>query len=100
MKCPSLSVTKMPSDACSMSSRYFTSLSRRAAEAALRESEVKYRELIEQASDGIFVTDKEGHFILANSRYCEMLGYSRDEVLRLHSEATYPEDEREKRAQH
>src|SRR5437762_2814310 len=72
----------------------------RAAEAALRESEVKYRELIEQASDGIFVTDKEGHFILANSRYCEMLGYSRDEVLRLHSEATYPEDEREKRAQH
>src|SRR2546429_106341 len=73
---------------------------RRLAEAALRESEVKYRELIEQASDGIFVTDKEGHFILANSRYCEMLGYSRDELLRLHSEATYPEEEREKRAQH
>jgi len=73
---------------------------RRLAEAALRESEVKYRELIEQASDGIFVTDKEGHFILANSQYCEMLGYSRDELLRLHSEATYPEDEREKRAQH
>ena len=73
---------------------------RRLAEAALRESEVKYRELIEQASDGIFVTDKEGKFILANSRYCEMLGYSRDELLGLHSEATYPEEEREKRAQH
>jgi PAS domain S-box-containing protein/diguanylate cyclase (GGDEF)-like protein len=72
---------------------------RRHAEEALRESEVKYRELIEQASDGIFVTDKEGNFILVNSRYCEMLSYSRSELLRLHSEATYPEGEREKRAQ-
>jgi len=74
--------------------------SRRIAEEALRESEVKFRELIEQASDGIFVTDKEGNFILVNSRYCEMLGYSRPELLQLHSEATYPEGEREKRAQH
>src|SRR6266852_3035831 len=72
---------------------------RRYAEEALRESEAKFRELIEQASDGIFVTDKEGNFILVNSRYCEMLGYSRSELLRLHSEATYPEGEREKRAQ-
>src|SRR6267143_1966101 len=73
---------------------------RRLAEGALRESEVKYRELIEQASDGIFVTDKGGNFVLVNSRYCEMLGYSRAELLRLHSEVTYPEGEREKRAQH
>ena len=73
---------------------------RRHAEGALRESEVKFRELIEQASDGIFVTDKDGNFILVNSRYCEMLGYSRDELLQLHSEATYPEEEKEKRAQH
>jgi PAS domain S-box-containing protein/diguanylate cyclase (GGDEF)-like protein len=70
------------------------------AEGALRESEAKFRELIEQASDGIFVTDKDGNFILVNSRYCEMLGYSRAELLQLHSEATYPEGEREKRAQH
>src|SRR6266853_270660 len=73
---------------------------RRLAEGALRESEVKYGELIEQASDGIFVTDKGGNFVLVNSRYCEMLGYSRAELLRLHSEVTYPEGEREKRAQH
>src|SRR6266853_2842208 len=73
---------------------------RRLAEGALRESEVKYGELIEQASDGIFVTDKGGNFVLVNSRYCEMLGYSRAELLRLHSEVTYPEGEREKRSQH
>jgi PAS domain S-box-containing protein/diguanylate cyclase (GGDEF)-like protein len=75
-------------------------LGRRLAEGALRESEAKFRELIEQASDGIFVTDKDGNFVLVNSRYCEMLGYSRAELLQLHSEATYPKGEREKRAQH
>jgi len=73
---------------------------RRIAEEALRESEIKFRELIEQASDGIFLTDKDGKFILVNSRYCEMLGYSEDDLLRLHSEVTYPEGEKEKRAQH
>jgi len=73
---------------------------RRLAEEGLRESESRFRQLIEQASDGIFVTDKEGNFILVNSRYCEMLGYSRAELLQLHSEMTYPEGEREKRTQH
>jgi len=73
---------------------------RRLAEEGLRESESRFRQLIEQASDGIFVTDKEGDFILVNSRYCEMLGYSRAELLQLHSEVTYPEGERQKRAQH
>ena len=73
---------------------------RRLAEEGLHESESRFRQLIEQASDGIFVTDKEGNFILVNSRYCEMLGYSGAELLRLHSEVTYPEGEREKRAQH
>src|SRR5712691_3791701 len=73
---------------------------RRLAEEGLRESESRFRQLIEQASDGIFVTDKEGNFILVNSRYCEMLGYRRAELLQLHSEVTYPEGEREKRAQH
>src|SRR6267143_72818 len=73
---------------------------RRLAEEGLRESESRFRQLIEQASDGIFVTDKEGNFTLVNSRYCEMLGYSRAELLQLHSEVTYPEGEREKRRQH
>src|SRR6267143_2548730 len=73
---------------------------RRLAEEGLHESESRFRQLIEQASDGIFVTDREGDFILVNSRYCEMLGYSRAELLQLHSEVTYPEGERQKRAQH
>jgi diguanylate cyclase (GGDEF)-like protein/PAS domain S-box-containing protein len=68
---------------------------RKFAEAALIDSEIKYRELIEQASDGIFVTDREGNFLLVNARYCEMLKYSEDELLRLNVADTYPEGERE-----
>jgi diguanylate cyclase (GGDEF)-like protein/PAS domain S-box-containing protein len=67
---------------------------RRAAEEALREKETQHRELIEQASDGIFVTDAQGNFKLVNPRYCEMLGYSEKELLRLNVAATYVEDER------
>src|SRR5262245_40371838 len=64
------------------------------AEAALRESEAKYRELIEQASDGIFVNDQQGKILLVNSRYCEMLGYTSDELLQLNVADTYPDEER------
>ena len=69
------------------------------AERALRESEVKFRELIEQASDGIFVTDTQGYFKLVNSRFCEMLGYGEQELLRLNVADTYVEAERASLAQ-
>ncbi len=49
----------------------------------LRESEEKYRTLVDQASDGILVSDMEGGYIEANDSACEMLGYSRDELFRL-----------------
>src|SRR2546423_8939644 len=67
---------------------------RRRAEQTVRESEAKFRELIEQASDGIFVTDSQGNFLLVNSKYCEMLQYEEAELLRLNAADTYPVDER------
>src|SRR6266513_1983341 len=67
---------------------------RRRAEHAVRESEVKFRELIEQASDGIFVTDAQGNFKLVNPRFCEMLGYSEEALLRLGAVDTYADEER------
>jgi len=63
---------------------------RKFAEAALQESEVKYRDLIGQASDGIFVTDRKGNFLLVNSSYCDMVGYGESEALRLNVADTYP----------
>ncbi len=67
---------------------------RKESERALRESEVKFRELIEQASDGIFATDQHGNFLLANPAYCQMLGYSEKELGQLNVAITFLEDER------
>ena len=50
---------------------------------ALRDSNNKYRMLIEQASDGIFILDQQGHLTEVNSQACEMLGYGREELLQL-----------------
>ncbi|MBU6481344.1 MAG: PAS domain S-box protein [Nitrospirae bacterium] len=62
---------------------------RRQAEAALRESERQYRLLMEEVSDGIVVLDMDGHFRMANSKVCEMFGYTREELLQLHVKDTY-----------
>ena len=45
------------------------------AEEALRESEARYRELVENAVLGIFRTTQEGKFIMANQRMAEIFGY-------------------------
>ncbi|HLE67751.1 MAG TPA: EAL domain-containing protein [Burkholderiales bacterium] len=66
---------------------------RKRMEFELKESEAKFRDLIEQASDGIFLCDAEGRYLLANSRLCEMLGYREEELLGVHFSVTYREDE-------
>ncbi|MCA1592253.1 MAG: PAS domain S-box protein, partial [Acidobacteria bacterium] len=55
----------------------------RRAEEALRESERRYRVLVEQASDGIFICDERGRYLQVNRKGCEMLGYTEAELLRL-----------------
>lgn len=60
-----------------------------------QKSESRYRMLIEQASDGIFVADAKGRCTEVNTSGCEMLGYSREEVLtRNLSELVGPEQRR------
>ncbi len=56
---------------------------RRRAEESLRESERRYRALVEQASDGIFICDERGQYIQVNATGCQMLGYTEAELLRL-----------------
>jgi PAS domain S-box-containing protein len=60
---------------------------------ATRESEDKYRMLIEQASDGIHTYDFQGNFIETNSKLCEMLGYTREELLRLNVKDLIPAED-------
>jgi len=54
---------------------------RKRAEKALRQSEKRYRLLIETMNDGLGVQDERGAWRYVNDRLCEMLGYSRDEMM-------------------
>jgi PAS domain S-box-containing protein len=55
----------------------------------------RYRDLLEQAADGIFLLDENGNFLMANSEICKMLGCTREELLRMNMLDTYPNELRE-----
>jgi PAS domain S-box-containing protein len=63
---------------------------------SLTESEKKFRQLIEQAPDGIFRLDPKGNFVLANTKTCELLGYTKEEILKLNIIETYTSPEEQK----
>lgn len=64
---------------------------------ARHESDERYRTLIEQASDGIFVADPQGNYIDVNLSGCAMLGYTREEILALNMKTlSSPESLRER----
>lgn len=54
------------------------------ADEKIKESELRYRSLIEQATDAICITDASLKFIDINASGCSMFGYSREEFLELH----------------
>jgi PAS domain S-box-containing protein len=56
--------------------------SRLAAE-ELKKSEARYRALFERVPVGIVYADAGSHFLDANDSICHMLGYSREELIRL-----------------
>lgn len=53
---------------------------RRRAEEALRESEEKYRTIIENIEEGYFEVDPAGNMVLCNDSLARILGYSREEL--------------------
>ncbi|MGP0064588.1 MAG: PAS domain S-box protein [Isosphaeraceae bacterium] len=66
---------------------------RKRAEEALRESEERFRGTFENAAVGIAHEDLAGRFLRFNKRFCEILGYSPDELVgKSLSEVTYSED--------
>ncbi len=54
------------------------------AGAALRESEERYRTILENIEDGYYEVDLAGHFTFFNSSLCDMMGYSDDEMMGMH----------------
>jgi len=53
---------------------------RKQAEAALQESEKKYRTILEGIEESYLEVDLAGNFQFFNDSFCKMLGYSRDEL--------------------
>ncbi len=54
---------------------------RKRAEQRERESENRYRTLFEKASDAIFIETENDEILEVNQRACDLLGYSRTELL-------------------
>jgi len=57
------------------------SAKRKQAEEDLRESEEKYRSVLENMEEGYWEVDLLGNFTFFNDSLCKFLGYSRDELL-------------------
>ena len=77
--------------------RYEAELERRAVEEraaqALQESESRFRAIFEQAAIGMADSSLDARFIRLNQRFCEIMGYSRQELLGLtFREITHPDD--------
>jgi len=51
------------------------------AEAALRESELKYRSLVESTDDSIYLVDPDYRYLFINRRHLSRLGLSEEQVL-------------------
>ncbi len=65
---------------------------RKRAEAALRESEARFRSYVDHAPHGIFISDETGLYLEVNLAACEISGYAADELLQMHiSELWLPE---------
>ena len=66
---------------------------RKRAEEALRQSEEKYRSIVETATEAIVILDAQARIVFVNDRWSEMFGYSREEALHMtHFDLVFPED--------
>ncbi|MBI5178838.1 MAG: PAS domain S-box protein [Nitrospinae bacterium] len=66
---------------------------RELAEQALKESEEKYRQLMNEAGDAILLADAEGNLLDSNRKAQELFGYTREELGRMHFQNLHPEHE-------
>ncbi|RRQ22616.1 sensor histidine kinase [Thiohalobacter thiocyanaticus] len=65
----------------------------KARERRLLASERKYRALLDNAVDAILLADMEGKLLDANRQAEQLLGYSREELSRMHASELHPTEE-------
>lgn len=69
---------------------------RKKTEEALLATSQKFRATFENAGVGIAHVDNDGRWIEINNKYCEILGYTRDELLKMSfKDITHPDDLRD-----
>ncbi len=69
---------------------------RKLAEEALKESELKYRKLVESANDAIFLADAETGIILEANRQSEyLIGIPAEKIVGMHQAQLHPKEEAE-----
>lgn len=53
------------------------------AKEKVEKSELRFKAISEHAMDGIALTDLEGRYVFVNHAFCEMMGFSQQELLKL-----------------
>ena len=70
-----------------------TTARKQVEEARLRESDERFRGTLEQAAVGIAHASLDGYFRQVNQKFCAIIGYARDELLRMnYHDITFPDD--------
>jgi len=68
------------------------------ASAVVRESEAKFRTLVEQSLTGVYIV-QDGRFAYANPRLCQMFGYTAEEMSRMNPLDAVQEEDRPRAAE-
>ena len=58
---------------------------RKEAEAALRDSEERYRALFEHSRDAITITNRDGRFVDVNQSFLDLLDYSPEQIMQMNA---------------
>jgi diguanylate cyclase (GGDEF)-like protein/PAS domain S-box-containing protein len=86
-------LTELASDIAYGITNLRTRAAQEQAEERSRETERRFRETFEQAAVGITRVDLGGHLVDFNQKFCEMLGYTREELIgKSIRDITHPED--------
>ena len=78
-----------------LANRVENAVKRHRAEAALRESERRYRTVVERSHDAIYIY-RGNEFLFVNDRTCELTGYDEEELLEMEVLSLIHPDDRER----